>query len=312
MKLTITLLSLFLFTSLSYSQDLFFSSINLDFVGAVNQDGTGTPVTLFDNGFGLDNVRGIAVDNVNNLIYWTSVGTDDISVGNLDGTGSPTVLYSGLINPNNIAIDVSNNLIYWTEASNPAGRIMVGTLDGSGTPTTVFSDVNARGISIDLTNNVLYWAEVINDRIRMGNADGSGDPITLFDNPNDGVDGPFGIEVDLVNSLIYWSEVGTGGEGGNSISVGNLDGSGSPTVLFCSNLNGINDPRSIAINFDEGQIFWVELGSDAIKVANLDGSGNTDLLFSDLNNPVGLAFGCLLYTSPSPRDATLSRMPSSA
>ena len=26
----------------------------------------------------------------------------------------------------------------------------------------------------------------------------------------------------------------------------------------------------------------------------------------------GLAMGCLLYTSPSPRDATLSRMPSSA
>ena len=27
---------------------------------------------------------------------------------------------------------------------------------------------------------------------------------------------------------------------------------------------------------------------------------------------LGLVFGCLLYTSPSPRDATLSRMPSSA
>ena len=27
---------------------------------------------------------------------------------------------------------------------------------------------------------------------------------------------------------------------------------------------------------------------------------------------VGLPLGCLLYTSPSPRDATLSRMPSSA
>ena len=27
---------------------------------------------------------------------------------------------------------------------------------------------------------------------------------------------------------------------------------------------------------------------------------------------MGMSFGCLLYTSPSPRDATLSRMPSSA
>ena len=29
-------------------------------------------------------------------------------------------------------------------------------------------------------------------------------------------------------------------------------------------------------------------------------------------NRIGLLTGCLLYTSPSPRDATLSRMPSSA
>ena len=29
-------------------------------------------------------------------------------------------------------------------------------------------------------------------------------------------------------------------------------------------------------------------------------------------NPIGVGWACLLYTSPSPRDATLSRMPSSA
>ena len=31
-----------------------------------------------------------------------------------------------------------------------------------------------------------------------------------------------------------------------------------------------------------------------------------------LGSPVALYLACLLYTSPSPRDATLSRMPSSA
>ena len=36
-------------------------------------------------------------------------------------------------------------------------------------------------------------------------------------------------------------------------------------------------------------------------------------LFTDLESGVGtLLYPCLLYTSPSPRDATLSRMPSSA
>lgn len=40
-KLIITLLTLFLLNSLSYSQDLYFSSINLDIVASVNQNGTG-------------------------------------------------------------------------------------------------------------------------------------------------------------------------------------------------------------------------------------------------------------------------------
>ena len=34
--------------------------------------------------------------------------------------------------------------------------------------------------------------------------------------------------------------------------------------------------------------------------------------YSDKVQIIGLNYGCLLYTSPSPRDATLSRMPSSA
>ena len=34
--------------------------------------------------------------------------------------------------------------------------------------------------------------------------------------------------------------------------------------------------------------------------------------FTDSLNPIEIAYFCLLYTSPSPRDATLSRMPSSA
>ena len=34
--------------------------------------------------------------------------------------------------------------------------------------------------------------------------------------------------------------------------------------------------------------------------------------FALISTIVGSLYGCLLYTSPSPRDATLSRMPSSA
>ena len=45
--------------------------------------------------------------------------------------------------------------------------------------------------------------------------------------------------------------------------------------------------------------------------AHLTNAGVDTVLF-DLPAKEGPADGCLLYTSPSPRDATLSRMPSSA
>ena len=37
-----------------------------------------------------------------------------------------------------------------------------------------------------------------------------------------------------------------------------------------------------------------------------------DLWFADVHVPISELYGCLLYTSPSPRDLSTSRMPSSA
>ena len=55
---------------------------------------------------------------------------------------------------------------------------------------------------------------------------------------------------------------------------------------------------------------------DAGPIAHLTGKGSLkghSMLDSEaLVSPKGMGIVCLLYTSPSPRDATLSRMPSSA
>ena len=48
------------------------------------------------------------------------------------------------------------------------------------------------------------------------------------------------------------------------------------------------------------------------KTVLLFSGGMDSLMFDYLMNPDVLLYICLLYTSPSPRDATLSRMPSSA
>ena len=51
------------------------------------------------------------------------------------------------------------------------------------------------------------------------------------------------------------------------------------------------------------------LTTDNIETASFTDIANAE---QDYNNDFGATDGCLLYTSPSPRDATLSRMPSSA
>ena len=43
-----------------------------------------------------------------------------------------------------------------------------------------------------------------------------------------------------------------------------------------------------------------------------DESGATDIEYGLIAALISVGIICLLYTSPSPRDATLSRMPSSA
>ena len=62
----------------------------------------------------------------------------------------------------------------------------------------------------------------------------------------------------------------------------------------------INQKFRKKIKNNEYQFFFAENGVEALSLIN--SVENIDMVLSD----------CLLYTSPSPRDATLSRMPSSA
>ena len=54
------------------------------------------------------------------------------------------------------------------------------------------------------------------------------------------------------------------------------------------------------------------LGVESVEIRNLDDFQKHQSDLSGLILPGGESTTCLLYTSPSPRDATLSRMPSSA
>ena len=56
---------------------------------------------------------------------------------------------------------------------------------------------------------------------------------------------------------------------------------------------------------------WID-DTDEVRVVVLSGAGKHFSSGIDLMMLAGVANDCLLYTSPSPRDGLLSRMPSSA
>ena len=92
---------------------------------------------------------------------------------------------------------------------------------------------------------------------------------------------------------------------------------GTPTWHWQSAVSGIsnffNDDKYK--NFRNllgtaGSIAATEKGISDLK--KLPGVARKELFGGDTGYEGGLYGACLLYTSPSPRDATLSRMPSSA
>ena len=89
------------------------------------------------------------------------------------------------------------------------------------------------------------------------------------------------------------------------------DGDGLFDVVDIDNNPGSSDIDGDGI-IDEADIDFVNGGADT----DFDGIADASDPDADGNGLVDTAVGqfilCLLYTSPSPRDATLSRMPSSA
>lgn len=81
---------------------------------------------------------------------------------------------------------------------------------------------------------------------------------------------------------LYWTN-----SNGETIRVGNLDGSGSPSSLF----TGQNDPQGIAIDPSAGSIYWANgLPSPGeIRTGPLDGSGSPTTLFPGESGAFGIA-----------------------
>ena len=70
-----------------------------------------------------------------------------------------------------------------------------------------------------------------------------------------------------------------------------------------------NSAANVRAHFSGGYGITYASGTGVIETTNAEIQAQANLA---IGNNTNIVLTCLLYTSPSPRDATLSRMPSSA
>ncbi|VDH93302.1 Hypothetical predicted protein, partial [Mytilus galloprovincialis] len=158
----------------------------------------------------LDNIDipdGIAVDSVNDHIYWTDKGLKRIMRSNLDGSDKTLILGTGLENPRAIELDTANRWIYFSDwGSTP--KIEKCMFDGSNRQAIITTDVKwPNGIALDRCNKRLYWCDAGLYQIKSVNYDGSDEQVIL--NGSLEVPHPFGI--DIYEDYIYFTDWGNQG-----------------------------------------------------------------------------------------------------
>ena len=107
------------------------------------------------------------------------------------------------------------------------------------------------------------------------------------------------------NTVTWFTDLATNNQINNPLTYT----SGSTTVYAVSSTaNCDSDPASVQLTVNPSPT----ANSTSLEICSATSIGNFDL--TSVNSTVNGGNGntCLLYTSPSPRDATLSRMPSSA
>jgi len=301
-KLSFLILSLACFIQSVAGQDqLIFSDTQNDRIYVANLDGSGSPQVLVDNATGeTAGPTGLFYDAVNDLLYINNGNERETYVISSDGMTPITGPASFLPNSNPpsgehfaIQVDLPNNRYFFcTDNSN---GIWVANTDGSGTSqaviTTGTSIDNGSGMDYNATTNTVVAGS--NESNNIVSVDVStGVSTLLFDN-EDGVSGPRGLRIDKSGGRIFWAQHTGGNNGSGKIMVGNLDGSGTPSMLY--DVPAPYLPYDVLVDERNDHIYWSEFnrssGSRVMK-GNLDGSSSPVVLhnMSTTGYMRGLAF----------------------
>ena len=150
---------------------------------------------------GLDVPDGLAIDWINNKMYWTDTGRNRLEQSDLSGNFRRTLISSSLDEPRGIALDPHNNALYMTEWGYYP-RIEKMHLDGSNRRYIVTQNlVWPNAVTVDYFEPALFWADAWTDIVRRGDLNGN-NVVTLLSGSS--VYHPYALT--QFGERIYWSD----------------------------------------------------------------------------------------------------------
>ncbi len=209
------------------------------------------------------NPKGLAIDLVNNYMYWTDFSIERVYRGKIENgtlTGAASIINSTVGDLYGIDLDVKNNQLYF--ANDYFSEIDMANLDGSGLNEGFISSSGSTdgGIAVDPLNDKIYWTTF--SGLERADLSTGANAVTILNLGGEYED----VAVDPNNNKIYYTYIATGI---GSIRQANGDGTGDVEIL-----GGLsNEIKGIDIDLKNGKMYWVETGSTPnISRANLDGT----------------------------------------
>lgn len=244
------------------------------------------------------NIRGLAVDNVNNRIFWADNGADRLLRANLDGSAS-IILYTitgGNSFPADVRLDLVNQQLYWCDQTRL--RIQRSTFDGTAV-TDVITNAAASGpyfMDLDVPAGKIYWGDFSGGSIFRANLDGSGRETLLTGNNN-----TRGVRIDPRERMLYWINRDDKKVHRCPLSAFNSPASRLPLSLTHPAVQtlytNLDTPHGLTLDIPARKIYWADTGTNPGN-----GTGGQSICRGDFDGSTPLE---ILATGTEPWDVDL-------
>ncbi len=240
------------------------------------------------------NIRGLAVDNVNNRIFWADNGADRLLRANLDGSGS-VILHTipgGSSFPADVRLDLVNQQLYWCDQTRL--RIQRSTFDGTAV-TDIITNAAASGpyfMDLDVPAGKIYWGDFSGGSIFRANLDGSQRETLLTGNNN-----TRGVRLDPRERMLYW--INRDDKKVHRCPLAAFEGGTIPLThpAVQTLYTNLDTPHGLTLDIPARKIYWADTGTNPGN-----GTGGQSICRGDFDGITPLE---ILATGTEPWDVDL-------